>query len=84
VLRSMAFSKRSAVNKSLDLDHGQIGPIPKQATAIFKLATCDRCHFVRQGCPSLNILQSGNGLRIWELWNRFLTGLSVPLRSAGL
>ena len=27
----MAFSKRSAVNKSLDLDHGQSGPIPKLA-----------------------------------------------------
>ncbi len=27
VLRSMTFSKHSAGNKSLDLDHGQMGPV---------------------------------------------------------
>jgi hypothetical protein len=41
------------------------------------------------GCPILNTpAQNGNGLRIWELWNRvsspgtLLPGLSVPLRWA--
>jgi hypothetical protein len=60
--------------------------VGSQANYAGPIKAAPRCLFVQQHCPILSTpAQSGNGMRIRELWNRvcspgtpFLPGLSVP------